>query len=173
MFQLSLVEQIDLSLAGVSAAYEGHVRAAARLSRQWWYYRLFTLAASAATLVLAGVALQRDGAFVLAATVAATVSLAAVALYVSLDPAGRVQAHRASAARLAVVCEGYRGLLAEIHDHALDLPATRDRRNALVRDTAMVLEQTAPDDHYTYEIARVALAEPPKPAPAQASTPAA
>ena len=65
-----------------------------------------------------------------------------------------------------MVCEKYRALIAEMHAGLLDLPAIHERRNALLQEAARVFEQTAPDDRYTFEIAKRALrgaAGPPGP----------
>ena len=72
----------------------------------------------------------------------------------------KLRRHRISAAKLWVVCEKYRALLAEMQEDAIDLPALQERRNALLNEAATVLEQAAPDDRYTYEIARDALSGP-------------
>jgi hypothetical protein len=154
MFQLTVPEHINLSFESMLAAYEGHTLAAVRLARQWWYARLLTLACAAATVVLDGLALQRGGAFLLAATAVSTAALAACAAYVAFDPSPRIYAHRASAARLWLLCENYRMLLAEMHDGLIDLPGIRERRGELAREAAAALEQAPPADRYSYEIAR-------------------
>ena len=154
MFQLSVVEHVELSLDAMVAAYEGHARAAARLARQWWYARLATLAAAAATVVLAGLAQQQARGFAIATTAVATAALAACAAYVAFDPSPRIYGHRASAARLWLLCENYRMLLAEMHDGVIDLAGVRERRNALAREAAAALEQAPPPDRYSHEIAR-------------------
>ena len=178
MFQLSLVEHIRLSLASVAAAYEGHADAAARLARQWWYARVLTLAVVAAAAILSGIALQTGHAYQVAATAGATAALAACAAYVAFDPTPRIYGHRASAARLWLLCENYRALLAEIHDGLIDVNTIRDRRSALAREAAVAFEQAPPADRRSYEIARksLRLAADPSSEPTAAtsrSTPAA
>jgi hypothetical protein len=59
-----------------------------------------------------------------------------------------------------VICEKYRARLAEMHDDAMDLGSLQEQRTVLLNETAAVLEQAAPDDRYTYEIAREALSGP-------------
>jgi hypothetical protein len=157
VFQLSVVDHIRLSFGGVVTAYEGHAEAAARLARWGWYAKVITMTAVALAAVLSGVALYAGRGFQIAAAVAATAGLAACAGYVAFDPQPRIYGHRASAARLWVLCEKYRALLAEIHDELLDLQALKDRRAELLRDASAVLEHTSPDDRYSYEIARKAL----------------
>ena len=157
MFQLSLVDHIRLSFASVVTAYEGHADAAARLARHGWYARVATMATVAATAVLSGVALQQGRGFQIAATAAATAALAACAAYVAFDPNPRIYGHRASAARLWLLCENYRMLLAEVHDELLDVAAIKERRGALAREAASILEQAPPNDRYSYEIARTSL----------------
>ena len=157
MFQLSIIDHIRLSFGSVIAAYEGHADAGARLSRWGWYARLATLCLAAAATVLSGIALQAGHGFQIGAMAAATATLAVSAGYIAFDPTPRIYGHRSSAARLWVVCEHYRALLAEVHDNLVDVPAIRERRNALLLETAAVLEKAPPDDRYTYEIARKAL----------------
>ncbi len=157
MFQLSVVDHIRLSFGSVVTAYEGHAEAAARLARWGWYAKIATITAVALAAVFSGVALYTGRGFQIAAAVAATAALAACSGYVAFDPQPRIYGHRASAARLWMVCEKYRALLAEIHDELVDLSALKDRRAELLRDAAAVLEHTSPDDRYSYEIARKAL----------------
>jgi len=47
-------------------------------------------------------------------------------------------------ARLWVVCEKYRELVAEMHEGRLDLAMLRDRRHALLQEAAAVFEHVAP-----------------------------
>ncbi len=49
-----------------------------------------------------------------------------------------------------------------MQDDLIDLPSLQHRRNALLTEYAAVIEQSAPDDRYTYEIARAALSGPGK-----------
>jgi hypothetical protein len=157
VFQLSVVDHIRLSFGSVVTAYEGHAEAAARLARWGWYAKVVTMTAVALAAVLSGVALYAGRGFQIAAAVAATAALAACAGYVAFDPQPRIYGHRASAARLWLLCENYRALLAEVHDELLDLSALKERRAELLRDASAVLEHTSPDDRYSYEIARKAL----------------
>jgi hypothetical protein len=157
VFHLSLVDHIRLSLASAIAGYEGHADAAARLARHAWYARVGTITMVAATAILSGVALQQGRGFQIAATTAATMALAACAAYLAFDPTARIFGHRASAARLWQLCEGYRMLLAEVRDELLDVDAIKERRTALAHEAASILEQAPPNDRYSYEIARAAL----------------
>ena len=171
MFQLSLVEHIRLSLASVLTAYEGHADAAARLARQWWYARVLTLSVVALAAILSGIALQSGHLYQIAATAAATAALAACAAYVAFDPTPRIYGHRASAARLWLLCENYRALLAEIHDGLIDVNTIRERRGALAREASLAFEQAPPADRRSYEIARKSLRVAPEPSiEAQATT---
>ncbi len=157
MFQLSVPEHIHLSYETMLAAYEGHKLAAARLARQWWYARLLTLAFVGATAILSGVALQQGRAYLIAAAAVSTAALAACAAYVAFDPSPRIYGHRASAARLWLLCENYRMLLAEMHDGVIDAGGVRARRSELAREAAAALEQAPPADRHAYEIARRAV----------------
>ena len=86
-----------------------------------------------------------------------TVALIACSGYIAFDPTPRIYGHRATAARLWMLCEKYRALLAEVHDELIDMNALKERRAELLRDATSVLENTSPDDRASYEIARKAL----------------
>ena len=154
-----LVDHVRLSFASALAAYEGHAEAAAKhgaveLLREAGAASVSGLAAIFGAIATRRVSLAgRDGGPLrrLFGTAAA---------YVSLNQQPLVYGHRVSAAKLWVICEKYRALLAEMHDGSIDLPALQQRRNALLNEAASVLEQAAPDDRYTYEIAREALSGP-------------
>ena len=158
MFQLSVIDHIRLSFGSAIAAYEGHADAAGRLAQWSWYARLATLVLAAAAAVAGGLALQRGGVYVTLTAVGAMATLIAVAAYVAFDPQPRIYGHRVSAARLWLVCEKFRALLAEAHDELLDLSAIKERRNALLQEVAAILEQGPPADRETYRITRNALA---------------
>jgi conflict system pore-forming effector with SLATT domain len=159
VFQLSLVEHIRLSGDSMMTAYEAHAQAATRLARQWWYARVLTLALAAATAILTGIALQQGRPYAIAAAVSATAALAACAAYVAFDPSPRIYGHRASAARLWLLADNYRALLAEVQDELIDVPGIRERRHALAREAAAIFEQAPPGDRHAYEIARKSLRE--------------
>jgi hypothetical protein len=160
MFQITVVDHVRLSFASILAAYEGHADAAAKLARWSSYAKRILIALSGITATVAAIAVQRGFAWQVATAILAAVLFASCATYVALDHQPRMYGHRRSTAKLWVICEKYRALLAEMHDDLVDLPALRERRNALVSEAAAVLEQSAPDDRYTYEIARAALAGP-------------
>ena len=113
----------------------------------------FSGLAAASTLV----AQQLGGAFRVVASAAAALAFAIWAIYVALDPEPRAYAHRASAARLWLLCEKYRALLTEVHDQLVDVPAITARRDALLQETSAAFERAAPADQQTYDIARKAL----------------
>jgi hypothetical protein len=157
MFQISFADQVRLSFESVQAACEGHGEAAARLARLSSYARVAMLALSGLAAALGAEAAHAGGRWQIAAAIAAGCAFAACAAYIGANQQPRIYGHRVSAARLWIVCEKYRALLAEMHDNLIDLPAIHDRRNALLQDVATVFEHTAPDDRYTFEIARRAL----------------
>jgi len=157
MFQMDISEHVRLSYQSLVDACDAHAEAAARLSRLSSWFRVATLLATA---VAAGVALVARGAgprWQLGSAIAAAAAFAVSAAYVGFNQQPRIQGHLACSARLWLVCEKYRGLLAEMHENLLDLPALRDRRNLLLQEAAQVFERTAPADRYTFEIARRAL----------------
>jgi hypothetical protein len=157
MFQIGLVEQVRLTFDSLQAACEGHAAAAARVSRLSSHARLAMLGACALTSVLTAIALQGGRGWIIAASLSAAAAFAGAATYVGFDQQPRIYGHRVSSARLWVVCEKYRALLAEMESGSLDPSEIHQRRNALLQEAAGVFEQSAPDDRYTFEIAKRAL----------------
>jgi hypothetical protein len=158
MFQLSLVDHIRLSFGSIVSAYEGHTEAAASLARWSWYAKLAILAllglAAAASITTA----VRGGVYTtIAAAALSALAFAAGAAFAALDPETRVYGHRATAARLWLVCEKYRALLTEIHDQLIDVPTIAQRRDALLKEASELFVQAPPADRATYEIARKTL----------------
>lgn len=157
MFQISLVDHVRLSFGSVLASYEAHADAAAKLARWNSYGKLVLLALSGLSAGLGAMAVAGGFAWQMAAAVLSAVVFGTCAAYVAMNQQPLMYGHRVSAAKLFVICEKYRALLAEMHDELIDVPSMQQRRNALLTETAAVLEQSAPDDRYTYEIAREAL----------------
>jgi hypothetical protein len=160
MFQITLAEHVRLSFGSALTAYEGHAQAAATLSRRSSYARLGLLALSGLAAIVNGIAISGGYALHLSGAILAVAVFACCATYVGMNQQLLIYGHRLSAAKLWVVCEKYRALLAEMHEDLIDLPALQDRRTALLAEYAAVLEQAAPDDRYTYEIAKEALGGP-------------
>jgi SMODS and SLOG-associating 2TM effector domain family 4 len=159
MFHVDITEQVRLSFETLEDACDAHAEAAHRLSRLSSWFRIGTLAATAISAVLAGLSFGNSASAVwhIASLSAAATAFAVCAAYVGFNQQPRIQGHRACSARLWLVCEKYRWLLAEMHEGRLDLNALRERRNALLEEAAGVFEQAAPADRYTFEIARRAL----------------
>ena len=160
MFQITVVDHVRLSFGSALAAYEGHADAAATLSRRSSFSRLGMLGLAGTTATLSAIAVQGGYASQLASAILAAATFCACAVYIGWNQQPLIYGHRASAARMWVICEKYRALLAEMHDDLIDLPSLQQRRNDLLNESAAVLEQAAPDDRYTYEIAREALSGP-------------
>jgi hypothetical protein len=160
MFQVSLVDHVRLSFASVLAAYEAHADAAASIARWNSRAKLVLLTLSGLGTIVGAVATQAGFAWQVAAAIIAAAVFGTSAAYVSLNQQPLMYGHRVSAAKLWVVCEKYRALLADMHGEQMDLSSLHDRRNALLNETAAILEQASPDDRYTYEIARDALSGP-------------
>lgn len=157
MFQVDIVEQVRLSYATLEDACEAHADAAVRLSRLSSWFRVATLAATAAATATSLVSIGGPRGWQIGTAVAAAIALASCAAYIAFNQQPRIQGHQACSARLWLVCEKYRWLLAEMHEKRVDLDTLRDRRNALLQEAAAVFEQAAPADRYTLEIARRAL----------------
>ena len=160
MFQISIVDHVRLSFASVLAAYEGHAEAAAKLARWNSYGKLVVLALSGLAATTGTIALQGGPGGQKATAILTALLFGCTAAYVAMSQQPLMYGHRISAAKLWVVCEKYRALLAEMQEDAIDLPTLQERRTALLNEAATVLEQAAPDDRYTYEIARDALSGP-------------
>ena len=160
MFQVNIVDHVRLSFAGTLAAYEAHADAAASMARWNSYAKLVLLSVSGLAAIFGAIATQQGFAWQVATAILCAVTFGTAAAYMSLNQQPLLYGHRVTAAKLWVICEKYRALLAEMHDNAIDLPALQERRNALLHESASVLEDAAPDDRYTYQIAKEALAGP-------------
>jgi len=160
MFQLTLVEHVRLSFGSALATYEGHAEAAARLTRLTSYAKIALLSLSGITAVIGAVAVGNGVAWQIAFAILATATFASCAAFIGFNQQPLIYGHRASAARMWVICEKYRALLAEMHENVIDLPALQERRNALLHEAAAVLGEASPDDRYTYQIAKEALSGP-------------
>jgi hypothetical protein len=157
MFQLSVVDHIRLTFASVVNAYEGHAEAAARLGRWNWYSRLAVLTLLGLACVADLIALKAGRVSLLVAAGGSALAFLVCALWTALDLEPRIYAHRSSAAKLWLLCEHYRALLADVHDQTLDANAVAQRRDALAREVRAVFEFAPPADRQTYQIARAAL----------------
>lgn len=160
MFQITVVDHVRLSFASVLAAYEGHADAAAKLAKWNSYAKLVLVGLSGIAAATATIAVQGGPNWERATAVLAALVFGCCATFVALNQQPLMYGHRMSAAKLWIVCEKYRALLAEMHDDLVDLPSLQERRTALLAEAASVLEQAAPDDRYTYEIAKEALSGP-------------
>lgn len=157
MFQLSLIDHIRLSFGSAAASYRAHARAAERLASRAWKSRvvlvlLLGLATGASLAALTGMRQAQ-----IAAAALTTTALVGLGVAFALDFEARSFAHRSCAARLWLLCEKYRALLADVHDGLLDLEQTTARRDALMREVQNVYEHALPADRDAYQIARDAL----------------
>jgi len=159
MFQLSLVDHIRLSFGHVVYTYRAHARVAERLALRAAQIRAAILTLSGVATGAAVLALGGDRRIQIAAAVSAGLAFALYALSAALDLEPRAYAHRSCAARLWLLCEKYRALLAEVHDGLVDVPAVTERRDALMREVQAVYEYALPADRDSYQIAHDALAE--------------
>jgi SMODS and SLOG-associating 2TM effector domain family 4 len=157
MFDLDLVQYVRLSYQSLEDACDAHAEAAMKLSRLTTMFRTATLAVTGIAAVLATLVAGLRPEWRIASAVAAAAAFGACAAYVGFNQQARIQGHRACSARLWLVCEKYRGLLAEMHEGRIDMPTLRERRNALLQEASAVFEHAAPADRYTFEIARRAL----------------
>lgn len=157
VFQLDNVDYVRLTYASLQQAYDAHAAAAARLSRFSSYFRLATLALTGVSATLAAIAVSEGRGMQLTAAIFAVSAFCACAAYVGYDHQPRIYGHRASAARLWVILEKYRALVADLEAGAIDQQALHERRNALLYEASEIFERAAPDDRFTFDIARRAL----------------
>jgi hypothetical protein len=159
MFQLSLVDHIRLSFGHVVYSHRAHARVAERLALRAAQMRAAILTLTAVATAAAVLALGGDRRIQITAAVCAGLAFALYALAAALDLEPRAYAHRGCAARLWLLCEKYRALLAEVHDGLIDVPAVTERRDALMREVQAVYEYALPSDRDSYQIAQEALAD--------------
>jgi len=157
MFSTDVAEYVRLSYDTLEDACRAHAEAAVRLARWSTVFRVATLTVTGVAAGIAVAAASWRPSWFLVSAIAAACAFAVCAAYVGFNQQPRIHGHRACSARLWVVCEKYRELLAEMHEGRLDLNALRERRHALLQEAAAVFEHVAPADRYTFEIARKAL----------------
>lgn len=157
MFHLDSADYIRITYESLQQAYETHAEAAGRLSRLSSYFRLSTLALTGASAALAAIAASGGSGMQLTAAVVAAGAFGTCAAYVGFNQQPRIYGHRASAARIWVIVEKYRALMADLDSGAIDLHTLHERRNALLYEASEIFERAAPDDRFTFDIARRAL----------------
>ena len=173
MFNVDLAEYVRLSYGTLEDACQAHADAALRLARWSTVFRAATLAATGLSAAMAVASATWRPSWFVASAATAACAFAVCAGYVAFNQQARIHGHRACSARLWLVCERYRELLAELHQGLLDLPTLRARRQALLQEAAAVFEHVAPVDRYTFEIAKRSLGSRsgapimPPPAPAE------
>ena len=172
MFSTDVAEYVRLSYETLEDACRAHADAAVRLARWSALFRVGTLATTAVAAAVAVASATWRPSWFLASAIASTCAFVTCAAYVGFNQQPRIHGHRACSARLWVVCERYRELVAEMCEGGLDVATLRARRHALLQDAAAVFEHVAPADRYTFEIARRALGSrsgaPVQPPPASA-----
>src|SRR5215471_11567973 len=157
MFHLDSADYIRLTYESLQQAYEAHADAAARLSRFSSYFRLATLTVTGAAAALTALAVTGGWGVQIAAAIVAACAFGTCAAYVGFNQQPRIYGHRASAARIWVIVEKYRALMADLNSGAIDLRGLHERRNALLYEASEIFERAAPDDRFTFDIARKAL----------------
>lgn len=160
MFQVNLVDHVRLSFASTLAAYEAHADAAANMAKWNSYAKLVLLSVSGLAAISGAIATQQGFGWQVATAILCACTFGTSAAYVSLNQQPLLYGHRVTAAKLWVICEKYRALLADMHEGMIDMSGMRERRTALINEAASILEQAAPDDRYTFEIARESLSGP-------------
>jgi hypothetical protein len=157
MFHLESADYVRLTYESLQQAYDAHAEAAARLSRFSSYFRLATLGLTGATAVLAAIAMSGGWMAQIGAAVVAAIAFGSCAAYIGYEQQPRIYGHRASAARIWVIVEKYRALVADLDAGTVDPRVLHERRNTLLYEASEIFERVAPDDRFTFEIARRAL----------------
>jgi len=157
MFHLESGDYVRLTYESLRQAYDAHADAAARLSRFSSYFRLATLALTGGAAVLSAIAMSGGWMTQVAAALTAACAFGACAAYIGYDQQPRIYGHRASAARIWVIVEKYRALIADLESGAVDAHTLHERRNGLLYEASDIFERVAPDDRFTFDIARRAL----------------
>lgn len=157
MFHLESGDYVRLTYESLKQAYDAHADAAARLSRFSSYFRLATLALTGGAAVLSAIAMSGGWMTQIAATLTAACAFGTCAAYIGYDQQPRIYGHRASAARIWVIVEKYRALIADLESGAADAQTLHERRNGLLYEASDIFERVAPDDRFTFDIARRAL----------------
>jgi uncharacterized membrane protein YdbT with pleckstrin-like domain len=155
MFRLSVLDHIRLNFDRTSQNYTVHAKAAERLAALTATVRLgvmVLLGVATAAAVTSLLVPQRP--FLIAAAVAAGLAFTAHATYLAIGLEGRVNAHRACAHRLWLVCDRYRSLLGEIQDGLLDHASILQRRDELSAQVHAAYDQGFSLDQNAYEGAR-------------------
>ena len=159
MFTTDVAEYVRLSYDTLEDACRAHAEAAVRLAHWSTVFRVATLATTgiAAAVAIAAAPWRPAELVRRVCAITAACAFVACAAYVGFNQQPRIHGHRACSARLWVVCEKYRELLAEMHDERIALAVLRERRHGLLQEAAAVFEHVAPADRYTFEIAKRAL----------------
>jgi hypothetical protein len=157
MFQITVVDHIRLSFGHVMYSHQAHAHAADRLTRRAFQMKVTTIVLTGITLAVCIVALDTPRGFRVAAAVLAGLAFAAHAGYLAFDLEPRIYGHRSCAARLWLIAEQYRALLAEIQDGMVHVETVVARRDALQREVQAVYEHAPPADRQAYQIAKKTL----------------
>ena len=156
MFSLTVLDHIRLDSEHVAQNYTIHARAADRLARLAFGFRMLmaVLLAAAAAACIIGL-LMPARFYQITATVATSVAAIGFALYSVLGLEGRVTAHRAFAHRLWLASERYRSLIAEADQGLVNPDALLQRRDRLIEDVHAIYERGFAVDQPAYESARL------------------
>jgi hypothetical protein len=155
MFRLSVVDHVRLNSDRTSQNYTVHAQAAERLAVLTSRVRIGVLVLLAVTAAAAVTSLIESGRpFQIAAAVAALLAFGAHASYLAVGLEGRVDAHRACAHRLWLICDRYRSLLGEIEDGLLDRASILQRRDELSAQVHAAYDQSFALDQQAYESVR-------------------
>ena len=156
MFSLTVIDHVRLDSEHVAQNYTIHARAADRLSRLAFGFRVgMAVLLAAATAACIADLLMAARFYQITATVTTSVATIGFTLYSVLGLEGRVDAHRAFAHRLWLASERYRSLLAEADQGLVNPEALLQRRDRLIEDVHAIYEQGFAADQPAYEAARL------------------
>jgi hypothetical protein len=156
MFSLTVVDHVRLDSEHVARNYTVHARAAERIVRLVFVWRvaIAVLLAAATSTAIANLLVGGRG-IEIATAATATLALCAFAVYATVGLEARLFAHRSFAHRLWLVSERYRGLLAEFADGSIDGSTLVRRRDGLIQDLYAIYEFSFAIDQDGHETARL------------------
>jgi hypothetical protein len=158
MFSLTVPDHVRLDSDQIAQSYTIHARAAERIVGLVFTCRIvIVVLLAAATATATGALLFSGRSYQIAAVATTTLALFAFAVYVVLGLESRLFAHRAFAHRLWIVSEGYRSLLAEVHEGIVDGPTLLRRRDELIREVHAIYEFGFGVDQAGHESVRLAV----------------
>ena len=133
--ELTLLDHLRLTFGHIVHRHRAHTRLAhARARRHRWLQGAEALLMIGVIPLSARAAFGGGEAYGVAGAAVATLALATLVVHLMFDLDRSAQAHAASASRLWLIRERYRGLLSDLQDGVIDVEAARRQRDALMEE---------------------------------------